>query len=116
MFKIIKGKEKEWRGFKERNSKDGYSACCIKAIEIVGDDLDRGKTPKEAMNSEEIYGLGLTGFMAGCVASSISHYHTRGEEFRRWWNKDIQLGDEGNKANKEGGVLNPALLNIGVKE
>jgi hypothetical protein len=36
-----------------------------------------------------------------------------GEELRRWHNKDVQIGDEGEKANETpGAVLNPALLTI----
>jgi hypothetical protein len=56
---------------------------------------------------------GITGFMAGCVAQMVSHCHSRGEEFRRKWNVDNQIRDEGEKANESGGVLNPAVLTIG---
>ena len=44
---------------------------------------------------------GITGFMAGAVASMVSQCHERGEEFRQQWNKDIQIGDEGDKANEK---------------
>ena len=57
-------------------------------------------------------GGGLTGFMAGAVASMISQSHSRGEEFRRAWNVENQIHDEGDKANESGGILNPAILNI----
>ena len=43
---------------------------------------------------------------------SITNCHSRGEEFRRKWNKDNQIHNEGDKANESGGVLNPALLTI----
>lgn len=43
----------------------------------------------------------------------ISKCHSRGEEFRKKWNHDNQISDEGDKANESGGVLNPALLKIG---
>lgn len=36
-----------------------------------------------------------------------------GEELRRWHNLDTQIGDEGEKANKGKGVLNPAIMKIG---
>ena len=55
---------------------------------------------------------GITGFMAGCVASMVSHCHSRGDEFRRAWNTHNQIGDEGDRANDSGGVLNPALMTI----
>jgi hypothetical protein len=63
---------------------------------------------------EEIKAGGITGFMAGCVASMVSQVHSRGEEFRKKWNKDNQIGEEGDKANESGGVLNPALLNVSI--
>jgi len=36
-----------------------------------------------------------------------------GEALRLWHNLKYQLRDEGEKANETGGVLNPALLNLG---
>jgi hypothetical protein len=36
-----------------------------------------------------------------------------GEKLRRWHNLDTQIGNEGEKANKSGGVLNPAMLSVG---
>ena len=56
---------------------------------------------------------GITGFMYGCAVSLLSACWTHGEALRRWHNLDMQIGDEGQKANIEGGVINPALLNIG---
>lgn len=57
--------------------------------------------------------LGLTGFQYGAAVSILSQCWEHGEELRRWHNLDIQIGDEGERANASGGVLNPALLNIG---
>jgi len=34
---------------------------------------------------------------------------------RKWHNIKTQIGNEGEKANASGGVLNPALLNISAK-
>jgi hypothetical protein len=56
---------------------------------------------------------GITGFMYGCAVSILSHVWERGEELRQWSNIDVQIGTEGERANAEGGVLNPALLSIG---
>ena len=36
-----------------------------------------------------------------------------GDQLRRQHNLKTQLGNEGEKANESGGVLNPALLSIG---
>ena len=57
---------------------------------------------------------GITGFQAGCVAQMVYLYHERGEEFRRAWNIETQIRDEGEMANKkDGATLNPALMIIG---
>ena len=58
---------------------------------------------------------GITGFMYGCAVSILANCGVHGEELRRWHNKDTQLGTEGDAANESGGVLNPALINIGLK-
>jgi hypothetical protein len=55
---------------------------------------------------------GITGFMYGAAVSILSQCWKYGEQLRRWHNLDTQLGTEGEEANKKGGVLNPALLNI----
>lgn len=56
---------------------------------------------------------GITGFMYGMAANILSGCWIHGEIFRRWHNKDIQIGSEGDQANEAGTVLNPALLRIG---
>jgi hypothetical protein len=57
---------------------------------------------------------GITGFMYGAAVSVLSACWHYGEQLRRWHNKDAQLQGEGDKANEDGGVLNPALLNISL--
>ena len=54
---------------------------------------------------------GITGFMAGAVASMVSQCHSRGEEFRKAWNHDIgkTTGQEDSD-----GVLNPALVTFSL--
>lgn len=56
---------------------------------------------------------GITGFMYGCAISILSRVWEHGEALRRWHNKDVQIGTEGDRANESGSVLNPALLSIG---
>ena len=56
---------------------------------------------------------GITGFMYGAAVSVLSHVWKHGEALRRWHNHETQIGDEGDRANETGGVLNPAILNIG---
>ena len=56
---------------------------------------------------------GITGFMYGCAVSTLAKVWKHGEALRMWHNLKTQIRDEGEKANESGGVLNPALLNIG---
>lgn len=55
---------------------------------------------------------GVTGFMYGCAVGLLAQHWTHGEELRRWHNLKTQIGNEGEKANESGGVLNPAILTI----
>lgn len=96
---------------------DGYGGACIKIARRVMEELDNAEKPIDAsamiLQADRHFDEGITGFMAGAVAQMVSACHERGEEFRRSWNHETQIGDEGDKANESGGVLNPALLNIG---
>jgi hypothetical protein len=56
---------------------------------------------------------GITGFMYGWSVGCLSRAWRHGEQLRRWHNKGTQIGNEGDKANETGGVLNPAILRIG---
>jgi hypothetical protein len=58
---------------------------------------------------------GITGYMYGAAVASLSMVWENGEELRRWHNLKTQIGNEGEKANESGGVLNPALINISKK-
>ena len=113
-------KEKEWNKHVEVN-KDSYGKCCVdvtrQVMKILDDepgDFDPHTIICRA--DDEVKAGGITGFMAGCVTSIVGQCHSRGDEFRRKWNKDVQIGNEGDKANEEGGTLNPALLNISTKD
>jgi len=57
---------------------------------------------------------GITGFMYGAAVSILAQCWKHGEELRQWHNLDTQIGDEGENANRSGGVLNPARLNVSV--
>jgi hypothetical protein len=56
---------------------------------------------------------GITGFMYSTAVSVLSHFWGHGEELRKWHNLKNQIGNEGEKANEEGGVLNTAILSVG---
>lgn len=58
---------------------------------------------------------GITGFMYGAAVSILAHCWAHGEQLRRWHNLKHQIGNEGERANDSGGVLNPAVLTIGSK-
>ena len=55
---------------------------------------------------------GITGFMYGMAVAILSKCWIHGEDLRVWHNLKIQLGTEGEEANKKGTVLNPALLKV----
>ena len=107
---------KDWEEQKRIN-KDPYGKCVIDVAGEVMRLLDIPEyqdfnTHKIICDAEKNIGEdGITGFMAGCVAQIVSHCHSRGEEFRKKWNKDY--GVEEDKA--KGGVVNPAILTINDK-
>jgi hypothetical protein len=111
--------KKEWNKCVKIN-KDPYGKCCVDVARKVMSILDKEKGDFDCHKiicraDDEIKAGGITGFMAGCVAQMVSKFSSRGEEFRKKWNKDNQIGTEGDEANKSGGCLNPALLTISPK-
>ena len=57
---------------------------------------------------------GITGFMYGAAVSVLTSCWEYGEALRLWYNLDIQIGTEGEEANKKpNAVLNPAMLLLG---
>lgn len=112
------GNEKEWKDYVEKN-KDPYGACCVQYAEnwakLMQIEISKGATVAQcAKNTSHKLGfMGITGFMYGCAVAMLSACWKYGEDLRRWHNLDTQIGNEGEKANESGGVLNPALLNIG---
>lgn len=108
-----------WKSWEDAN-KDPYGSCCVnvtrevmRLLDAEPGDFDAHKIVCRA--DDNIRAGGITGFMAGCVASMVSQCHSRGEEFRKKWNKFYQIGTEGDEANDKGGVLNPALLSFDPK-
>jgi len=84
-MKIREGLEKEWKKYREINTKDAYSCHVLCATLYFGQVLDADNTPEEA--EKFITGLGLSLSQANCVVQNIWHFHPRGEEVRKWWNK-----------------------------
>lgn len=111
--------EKYWNECVDKND-DPYGGACVmvarKAMEILDEEPSDFDTHELICRADrESEAGGITRFMAGCVAEMISVCHSRGDEFRRKWNSDNQIGDEGDKASEKGAVLNPALLTISTK-
>ena len=108
-----------WKKAVEIND-DPYGKACVDVARRVMKLLDKQQdfdTHKIICKADkDVEAGGITGFMAGCVASMVSKVHSRGDEFRRKWNTDNQIKDEGEKANETGDVLNPALLTINVPD
>ncbi len=115
-----------WAGWVAKND-DPYGACIFRYAEKWGVLMQKKmvelphKTPAEVVQefadklSHEADNEGITGFMYGAAVSCLAKCWVHGEALRRWHNKETQLKDEGDKANEEGGVLNPAVLVLGSK-
>ena len=107
-----------WKKYEDSNQDDYGKACVDVAREVMRllDEREGAFDPHKLICEADDLALGddggITGFMAGCIASMIAQCHSRGDEFRRAWNTHNQIGDEGDRANESGGVINPALLTI----
>lgn len=107
----------KWRA----NNTDGYGAACVRYAELwartmegmIAGGVTLADCAEEASHIAD--SEGFTGFMYGAAVSMLSTVWIHGEALRRWHNKETQLGDEGDRANATGGVLNPVLLSIGEK-
>ena len=109
--------EAGWKLSVEKNQ-DGYGSGVIRFAarwaNLMEAKMVKGAKLKDIADkcSHEADVEGITGFMYGAAVSILSQVWEHGEELRRWHNLSTQLGDEGEKANKSGGVLNPALLSV----
>ncbi len=108
-----------WQKTVDANT-DPYGKCGVMFAEDWANIMEREMAAGNALKdiaekacTEADQKYGITGFMYGCAVSILSQVWKHGEELRRWHNLDTQIGTEGEKANESGGVLNPALLNIG---
>ena len=99
-----------WERCKATNQ-DPYGGTCIKVAQRVMEILDQEEGDFDCHElicraDDETKAGGITGFMAGCVANAVSSFHSRGDEFRRRWNKGYGVDDD------KKGVVNPAILTI----
>ncbi len=117
---VMERNEAEWKKGVEAQKGDGYGLGVYGFAEawarLMQAKLAEGKQIAESADeccSLADKGFGISGFMYGAAVSVLSHCWKHGEELRRWHNLKTQIRDEGERANKTGGVLNPALLSIG---
>lgn len=91
---------------------DPYVSAIVKVGEKVVDLLEAlpEDQPVDAnaliLEADKFYDEGITGNMAAYIAMIATKCHSRGEEFKKSWNK--HNGDE----NREG-VINPAVVTMG---
>jgi hypothetical protein len=116
---FIKSDPDAWDECVRVNDDGGYGACAIRYAARWANLMERRIDDGEALEdiadecSRDADLEGITGFMYGCAVGILSKVWRHGEQLRRWHNLNTQIGTEGERANEEGGVLNPALLNIG---
>lgn len=124
-MQIIAGKEQEYKNWFDKND-DPYGRRCFTYAEdwanLLEKQIEHDKGTKTVEQVIEKYADafshtadtdGITGFMYGAAVSILANAWIHGDLLRRWHNLKIQIRDEGEKANANGGVLNPAILNIG---
>lgn len=107
--------EAGWKLSVEKNQ-DSHGSGVIRYAarwaNLMETEMAKGKRLKDVADkmSHNADVEGITGFMYGCAVSILAEVWKHGEELRRWHNKETQIGTEGDRANENGGVLNPALL------
>jgi len=111
--------QEKWDEYVRAND-DPYGGCCVNVARRVMELLDEDDTPLHngynpdphtahgliCKADDDIGAGGITGFMAGCVAQMVAICHSRGDEFRKSHNGDVETD----------GVVNHALLSIEVPE
>jgi hypothetical protein len=117
-MKLKSGMETEYAEYVRNNSQNGYSFAVVTYSErwagLMEEAIASGKAVSDVAEdaSHKANEEGITGFMYGCAVQGLAHFWEHGEELRRWHNLNTQIGDEGERANESGGVLNPAVLII----
>lgn len=112
------GTETEYEDYKAKNT-DPYGARIVSYGEDWANLMETRMAKGENLvgiakeTSHQADTDGITGFMYGCAVRSLAYFWLHGESLRQWHNLKTQIKDEGEQANKTGGVLNPALISIG---
>lgn len=128
-MKIKEGMEQEYADWKHKNA-DGvindYGGCVFYFAEhwanAMENGIEHGRKLEDIADecSHEVDRAmgeyGLTGFQYGAAVATLAKCWEYGEQLRQWHNLKTQIGDEGERANTSGGVLNPALMSFRSKE
>ncbi len=99
-----------WEHCKE-NNQDGYGSAVIRYAErwanLMEAKIADGAKLEEIADhaSHEADTEGITGFMYGCAVNILAHVWERGDQLRRWHNREY--GYDGD------GTVNPAVLTVG---
>ena len=113
--------EAAWQKWVDANQ-DPYGGACVEYArrwaEMMEEEVAGGAVLEDIADrtSHDADTEGITGFMYGAAVSMLAECWEHGEALRRWHNLKTQVRTEGEKANESGGVLNPAILSVGVKE
>ena len=120
-MKIKDGEEKDYQDWKDKN-RDPYGTEIFRYAESWADMMEKSINPYEDIQdkinsiakklSHDADTTGITGFMYGAAVKVLAFAWLYGEELRKWHNLDTQIGTEGERANKNGGVINPAIMNV----
>ena len=98
----------------ELNSQDDYSKAiidyAIRWADLMEEHIENGEPILRFANktSHKADTGGITAFMYGAAVSILSKYWIYGEILRRWHNNSY--GERGQRANKIGGITNPAIF------
>lgn len=112
--------EETWQTYVTANADDGYGAACVRYAEmwarLMQLEVVNGASVEDVAEatSHEADIEGITGFMYGVAVLMLSRSWIHGDQLRRWHNLKTQIGNEGERANESGGVLNPAVLSVQV--
>ena len=105
---ILKEEQALWNNQVAIND-DSYGKAVIdvarRAMEILDEEADMPIDAHKVITraNEDTKAGGITGFMAGAVASIIAKVHSRGKEFNKAWNKSYGVEEDTD------GTVNPAI-------
>lgn len=114
-MELINEKEyTDWKG----NNEDPYGSAVFRYLEnwanLMETQMQKGESLEDIaeQTSHQADTEGMTGFMYGIAVAVLAKCWVHGERLRCWHNLHTQIGTEGERANEEGKVLNPAMINI----